>query len=163
MTEALFVQSLHQASVVPFRRVAGELEFCLITSRRTGRWGFPKGTIERGESIEQAALKEALEEAGLRGEIIDGLGHYAYAKNGRSLDVGVLLMEVSSVCDDWKESRQRRRVWARTADARELLCRSHLRRLLAAAVERLGGDAAAVAGAAAGSFSDGTQSTRCSP
>lgn len=136
MAEALLLQS-HQASVVPFRRIAGELEFCLITSRRTGRWGFPKGTIERGESLEQAALKEALEEAGLLGEIVGGLGHYAYTKNGRSLDVGVLLMEVSSVHDEWKESHQRQRLWAGAETARELLCRPHLRRLLAAAVERL--------------------------
>jgi 8-oxo-dGTP pyrophosphatase MutT (NUDIX family) len=137
MTEALSLPKLHQASVVPFRRVEQELEFCLITSRRTGRWGFPKGTIERGESIEQAALKEALEEAGLLGEIIGGLGHYAYAKDGRSLDVGVLLMEVSVADDHWKESHQRRRLWAGADEARGLLCRPHLQRLLAAALERL--------------------------
>lgn len=141
MSQAVHLQRLHQASVVPFRRVAGELEFCLITSRRTGRWGFPKGTIERGESLEQAALKEALEEAGLTGEIIGGLGHYVYAKNGRSLGVGVLLMEVSVVRDEWKESRQRRRLWARADEARRLLCRPHLVDLLAAAVERLAGEA----------------------
>ena len=138
--EALELPSLHQASVVPFRRAAGEPEFCLITSRRTGRWGFPKGTIERGESIEQTALKEALEEAGLTGEIIGALGHYTYAKNGRFLDVGVLLMEVASANDAWKESHQRRRMWVRALDARELLCRPHLRRVLVAAAERLAGD-----------------------
>ena len=141
MTQALFAQKLHQASVVPFRRIAGEPEFCLITSRRTGRWGFPKGTIERGESLEQAALKEALEEAGLLGEILGGLGHYSYAKNGRMLDVGVLLMEVTVVRDNWKEANQRQRRLARAEEARPLLCRPHLGRLLAAALERLERDA----------------------
>ena len=53
----------------------GQYEFCLITSLRKGRWGFPKGITDPGETHVETALKEADEEAGLRGRIVgDSLG-----------------------------------------------------------------------------------------
>jgi 8-oxo-dGTP pyrophosphatase MutT (NUDIX family) len=137
MTEPVISHPVHQASVVPFRWRDGQLELCLITSRRTGKWGFPKGTIEHGETLESAALKEAREEAGLEGETVDSLGRYVYCKNGRSLTVGVLLMEVTVEHSDWKESRQRRRYWVAADEAQEFLCRPHLRQFASAAVNRL--------------------------
>lgn len=50
-----------------------------------GRWSLPKGLVEEGESPEKAALREILEETGVRGSIEDDLGetHYFYtAKDG---------------------------------------------------------------------------------
>ena len=137
MTEPVISHPLQQASVVPYRWRDGRLEFCLITSRRTGRWGFPKGTIEPGETLEDAALKEALEEAGVRGRVRASVGRYNYSKSGRSLTVGMLLMEVDVVHDDWKESHQRLRCWATPDEARQLVCRPHLRQFVSAAVDQL--------------------------
>ena len=54
-----------QASVIPFQRRNGQIEFCLITTRKRN-WIFPKGIIDPGETMEQTAAKEALEEAGTR-------------------------------------------------------------------------------------------------
>jgi 8-oxo-dGTP diphosphatase len=51
------------AGGVVFRRTAPEPEFALI--RANGRWSFPKGNIEKGESTEAAALREIAEETGL--------------------------------------------------------------------------------------------------
>ena len=39
--------------------------FLLLHQRRGLHWGFPKGRIEAGETEEEAALREAREEAGL--------------------------------------------------------------------------------------------------
>lgn len=46
-------------------------------------WGFPKGHIEKGESSENAALREVEEETGLKTEIIQKLGdsRYVYVKS----------------------------------------------------------------------------------
>lgn len=41
----------------------GEPEYLLI--KAGGRWSFPKGLVERGESPEQTALREIAEETGL--------------------------------------------------------------------------------------------------
>ena len=49
-----------QACAIPYRQRKGKLEFCLITSSK-GHWSFPKGFVELGESLRQAALKEAFE------------------------------------------------------------------------------------------------------
>ncbi len=44
-----------------------------------GHWDLPKGKIEKGESKEQAALRELKEETGLETDIIEGFGeHYYY-------------------------------------------------------------------------------------
>ena len=52
-----------QACAIPFRRNGGQYEFCLITSLRKGRWGFPKGIIDKGETHIEAAtgIQEARE------------------------------------------------------------------------------------------------------
>ena len=75
MTELL------QAGAVPFRKKGSQLEFLLVTSHR-GRWIFPKGIVEPGETAEQTALKEVQEEAGIRGVLLpEPVGEYAMANS----------------------------------------------------------------------------------
>ena len=85
------------AAAVPVRRrKAGGLEFLLVRTSSGGRWTFPKGTVERGESMAQAAAREAREEAGVTGEVgSEPLGVYRYApsRNGYD-DVTAFLLEV---------------------------------------------------------------------
>lgn len=127
-----------QASAIPYRRKKNRAEFCLITSRRSGTWGFPKGMIDPGETIADAALKEALEEAGLQGKVVGKpLGKYTYNKHGMALCVTSFLMEVEKTLDEWPESSSRERRWVTAREARKLLTRPNLRSLLDAAVEAL--------------------------
>jgi 8-oxo-dGTP pyrophosphatase MutT (NUDIX family) len=46
---------IKQACAIPFRVAAGRLELCLVTSIRAGRWSFPKGDIDPGETAGRAA------------------------------------------------------------------------------------------------------------
>lgn len=43
----------------------------LLFIRRLGRWDLPKGKIEKGESLEQAAIREVQEETGLQELILE--------------------------------------------------------------------------------------------
>jgi 8-oxo-dGTP diphosphatase len=45
---------------------------------RQGEWALPSGFIEADESVEQAALREALEETGLNLELIELFGVYSF-------------------------------------------------------------------------------------
>ncbi|HUT89903.1 MAG TPA: NUDIX domain-containing protein [Thermoguttaceae bacterium] len=129
---------IEQASAVPYRLREGQPEFCLITSISSGKWGFPKGIIDPGETPRETATKEAEEEAGLHGRIVgEPIGQYQYHKWGTTLLVTVYLMEVTGVEDEWEEAELRERVWRRADEARAAVGRTELRRLLDAAVERI--------------------------
>jgi phosphohistidine phosphatase len=136
--ETPFPPSLLQASAVPYRRAESGVEFCLITSLTSGRWGFPKGLIDPGETAVETALKEAHEEAGLRGQIVgEPLGEYQYAKWGVILTVTGYLMEVAEEESTWLESSRRQRRWVEAATAADMLDRKYLARLLRQAIKRL--------------------------
>lgn len=55
---------------VVFREINGEIRFLLIRNRRSTYWGFPKGHMERGETKEDTARREVLEETGVHINII---------------------------------------------------------------------------------------------
>jgi len=129
--------SIDQACAIPFRSVADQIEFCLITAS-SGRWLFPKGFVDPGETFAEAALKEAIEEAGLHGRVIgEPIGCYELQKRRCEYTVIALLMEVSHCDDVWKESGVRQRRWAKPKEAHGLICRPNLRQLLDVADTRL--------------------------
>lgn len=58
-------------------------EVLLISSRRTGDLGIPKGHMESGETANEGAAREAFEEAGVRGTVTkDLVGARAVPRNG---------------------------------------------------------------------------------
>lgn len=125
--------AIDQACAIPFRCVSRQIEYCLITAS-SGRWLFPKGFVEPGETFAEAALKEAAEEAGLHGRVIgDPVGWYEIKKKRSRRTVITLLMEVSHCDDTWKEAATRQRRWAKLREARTLVADPGLRQLLSAA------------------------------
>jgi 8-oxo-dGTP pyrophosphatase MutT (NUDIX family) len=127
-----------QAAAIPFRRRKEGFEVCLIRTKGDKKWKIPKGFVDAGESSEQAALKEAREEAGLDGRIVGAsVGSYRYEKWGLDLKVAVYLMEVLKEEDDWQESSFRERCWMRLEDALERLDKHPVRPLIESARDKL--------------------------
>lgn len=56
----------------------GQPHVALIATRGRTRWGLPKGAVSEGETSEQAALREVLEETGLEAEIVKPLDTIEY-------------------------------------------------------------------------------------
>ena len=75
------VQREVSAGGVVYRRSDDDIEV-LLASRRTRRgelaWGLAKGGVEQGETFEDAALREVLEETGYTAEIEASLGDTRY-------------------------------------------------------------------------------------
>ena len=78
-----------------YRRARGRWMVCLGARRRVARteplvWSIPKGHVEEGESMVEAALREVREETGLVGDVEDTLGDvsYWYARRGDGRTAG---------------------------------------------------------------------------
>jgi 8-oxo-dGTP pyrophosphatase MutT (NUDIX family) len=112
-----------QCAALPFAWDKGELRVLLVTSRETCRWVLPKGWMEKRLAPHALAAKEALEEAGVLGEVERRpIGRYDYGKRGprgrvTPCSVRVFPLRVERLLDDWPERRQRQRRWFSPAEA----------------------------------------------
>lgn len=89
---------IDQAGAVAFRIVDGEPRVLLVRARQSpNEWIFPKGHIEPGETASDAARRELLEEAGVRGSIKGQAGHVEFksADEGDSVKVQYYVVEYS--------------------------------------------------------------------
>lgn len=135
---------MDQAAALPFRilpgvaNIAGEaIDILLVTSRDTGRWVLPKGHVEAGEAGHEAALREAVEEAGASGSIDHrAVGIFRYTKRAadgseNELTVEVYPLRVRELANDWAERKVRDRQWFSRAEAAAVVDEAELRALIA--------------------------------
>jgi 8-oxo-dGTP diphosphatase len=66
------------AGGVIYRKKERGVQIVLISVRNGQAWCLPKGIVDKGETKEEAALREVREETGLTGRIIDVLGDINY-------------------------------------------------------------------------------------
>ena len=56
----------------------GDFDVALVTPNHRRVWCLPKGTLEVGESAEEAAVREVREETGLQAEIVEKIDQISY-------------------------------------------------------------------------------------
>ncbi|OWZ02691.1 hypothetical protein PHMEG_00025705, partial [Phytophthora megakarya] len=97
-------------------------EFLLISSsKHPSQWILPKGGWENDESIEESALREADEEAGVTGDIVRSLGTLDFAsQQGKPCRFYGFKVVVAQVFEDWAENTRKRK-WVSFDEAHELL------------------------------------------
>ena len=78
-------------------RAGGGDELCVVHRPKYDDWSLPKGKLDRGESFEQAAVREVLEETGLRCTVGPELPTARYRdRKGRSKEVRFWAMQRGS-------------------------------------------------------------------
>lgn len=133
---AISKASTVQYAALPWRRSGGTLEILLITSLKTHRWIVPKGWPMAGKSPQDAAAQEAMEEAGITGNVAKAaLGSFQYnklRKNGEtvSLKVDVFPMEVAHQRRMWADKNRREKQWFSIEEALARVAEPGLRRLI---------------------------------
>lgn len=121
-----------QSAALPYRWRGNNLQVLLITTRGGKRWIVPKGIVEPGLSPQASAANEALEEAGVQGDIAEAaLGSYRRDKWGGTCDVRVHPLLVTLELQEWAESGLRRRRWLSVPDALDHVEEDELRRVIA--------------------------------
>jgi 8-oxo-dGTP pyrophosphatase MutT (NUDIX family) len=110
-------KTVKQVAVLPFVIIGEEAKVLLLTSRTRGRWILPKGWPEKNVPLNATAMTEAMEEAGLAGQVADRvIGTYTYKKRMKggyevTSHVSVYPMLVSHHYLDWPEKDEREFQW----------------------------------------------------
>ena len=116
-----------QVAALPWRQTDDGRQILMITSRETRRWVIPKGGRMVGKTDPEAAAQEAMEEAGVRGEMDQtSIGVFRYAKGlkdggVRQCVVSVYPLQVLVQLGAWPEAHQRERRWMSMSEAADLV------------------------------------------
>ncbi|TKY69246.1 Nudix hydrolase 17 [Spatholobus suberectus] len=119
--------------------VSNELEVLVVSSQKGQALMFPKGGWELDESVEEAACRESLEEAGVTGIIEHELGQWSFIskRHGTSYEGRMFPLLVKEQLDSWPEKDVRRRIWMNVDEAREACQHWWMKEALDILVERL--------------------------
>jgi len=125
-----------QYAALPWRLRGETVQILLVTSRCTRRWIIPKGWPMDGIKPTDTAAREALEEAGVTGQVDkQPVGRYRYMKllrDGVELPcrVEVFALKVTEESPDWDEMDARERRWCSVAEAAAAVLEPQLRMVI---------------------------------
>jgi 8-oxo-dGTP pyrophosphatase MutT (NUDIX family) len=120
---------IKQSGAIVVRFNGDEPQVLLVTAKRNPkRWIFPKGHIEKGESAEEAALREAREEAGVVGKPIGAAGTLEYRFLGAGFRVEYFLAVLKREAGPPEKGRTRD--WCSFDEAMERLRFKNTKKLL---------------------------------
>lgn len=119
------------AGCVPFKHTSGgtsdDVKVLMINSSGGPGLLFPKGGWENDETVEEAAKREALEEAGVRGDLMHFLGYYFFKSKTLQDEfspeglckAAVFALLVREELQTWPEQSIRERHWLTIPEAKE--------------------------------------------
>ncbi|KAL8240343.1 hypothetical protein R6Q59_013698 [Mikania micrantha] len=120
--------------------VHNALEVLVISAQRKGKGMlFPKGGWESDEKIQEAALRETIEEAGVSGKVEGELGKWCFKSKGNDAyyEGHMFPLLVKEELDQWPEKDIRQRYWVSVAKAKESCSYSWMKEALDLLVNRL--------------------------
>ncbi|GMJ13506.1 nudix hydrolase homolog 4 [Hibiscus trionum] len=114
------------------------IEVLVISAQNGKGLLFPKGGWEKDESMEEAAIRETLEEAGVLGDIECKLGKWSYKSKRQSIfhEGHMFPLLVKQELDQWPEKNIRKREWVTVSKAREECPHSWMKEALEELVRR---------------------------
>lgn len=126
---------MRKVGVIPFAAKNNDLAILFVTSMARGRWILPKGNMRPTEDAIAAARREALEEAGVSGKVLEEFP--ITVPIGKSSDKGVKMLPVTYYpllvdvqYEDWQERAKRDRHWALLQAANRVVHRQDFLELL---------------------------------
>jgi 8-oxo-dGTP pyrophosphatase MutT (NUDIX family) len=125
-----------QYAALPYRVNGTQLEILLVTSKHNRRWIIPKGWPIEGLPPHAGAAREALEEAGVSGDVESialGFFHYFKTLKGTVIvpcKVEVFPLKVTRCRKIWAEKDARDRRWCSIDEAVAAVVEPDLRRLI---------------------------------
>jgi 8-oxo-dGTP pyrophosphatase MutT (NUDIX family) len=125
-----------QAGAIVYRGGRGGLRFLLVRARKNpDDWIFPKGHVEANETADQAALREAAEEAGVEGRILAALPPpVTFSQGDRRIEVEYFLVEFDGRVE---ASERREQLWLPPPEALVRLTHTSARDVLERALKTL--------------------------
>jgi len=127
---------MHRIGVIPFDLKEEAIALLFVTSQTRGRWILPKGKIKPGESHVDACAREAFEEAGIRGQVLQDfpmttvIGRQISTNKIEQIPVTYYPFFVDKQKNKWPEGDSRERHWALLGDAHKIIFRKDFKRLL---------------------------------
>lgn len=127
-------KGIKQAGAIVLRTVNQNHEVLLIMSKKKPRKRiFPKGHVELGETFEETAHRELMEEAGVKGELIRYAGNVYFTRENKSFDVAYFIFSYQYNVSAGEDGRDP--AWYSPLEAYELLPSDDLRELFRQVVE----------------------------
>ena len=95
MAETSSAEPVRQGGAVAVR-LGEKPRYLLVRARlHPEHWLFPKGHVDGEETLEQTAVRELAEEAGVAGRVLAPLGSSGYAFEGKRIEVHYFLVEAT--------------------------------------------------------------------
>jgi 8-oxo-dGTP pyrophosphatase MutT (NUDIX family) len=121
----------HRVGVIPFDIRDDAVAILFITSQTRGRWVLPKGKVEEGETQVETCHREAFEEAGITGVVLENFPITIVVTKQEEDGLGEIPVTyypflVLKQANEWPEMNERQRHWALIDQAARVAYREDL-------------------------------------